>query len=264
MKLDALFALPIDDLRALVGGLRSGRLEPPFSERSVARLGIEEYAATVADALGAFAGERSGVPVAIAVLEALMRERARRSASTETCDPVWTGADLSGESRRDTGVVVRELFQTAQRSVLVAGYVVYKGQVVLAELARRMDARPELSATFFLDIGRASGDTTREEELVARFARRFRSEEWPGERLPKIYFDPRSLALDPAIRASLHAKCVVIDSAASLVTSANLTRHAQERNVELGLLVRSERLARQIETMFSALVQSGRMRELPL
>ena len=36
----------------------------------------------------------------------------------------------------------------------------------------------------------------------------------------------------------MHAKVVVADRRAALVTSANLTEHAHERNIEVGLLVR--------------------------
>jgi hypothetical protein len=58
---------------------------------------------------------------------------------------------------------------------------------------------------------RKSGNS-RDSELSAAFAYRFRKQQWLGDRaLPEIYFDPRSLAIDAKQRAVLHAKCVVVD-----------------------------------------------------
>ena len=57
---------------------------------------------------------------------------------------------------------------------------------------------------------RAHGDTSSEAEIVRRFAAHFVARDWPGKRMPEVYFDPRSLEPDSARRASLHAKCVVI------------------------------------------------------
>jgi phosphatidylserine/phosphatidylglycerophosphate/cardiolipin synthase-like enzyme len=79
-----------------------------------------------------------------------------------------------------------------------------------------------------------------------RFSQKFRTREWPGSRLPEIYYDPRSLELDAEKRASLHAKCVVIDNKLAFVSSANFTGAAQERNIEIGVLIRSKSFAQRL------------------
>ena len=56
-----------------------------------------------------------------------------------------------------------------------------------------------------------------------------------------MFFDPRSL--DPEVRASLHAKAVVVDERRTFVTSANFTDAALDRNIELGLVVDERFLA---------------------
>jgi phosphatidylserine/phosphatidylglycerophosphate/cardiolipin synthase-like enzyme len=62
--------------------------------------------------------------------------------------------------------------------------------------------------------------------LLRRFAERFVRQEWPGPRLPDLFYDPRSLAEDESLRASLLAKCVVVDGVKAFIGSANLTaRH---------------------------------------
>ena len=93
---------------------------------------------------------------------------------------------------------------------------------------------------------------------MRRFAERFRTEQWPPDRpLPDVYYDPRSLDLDMERRACLHAKCVVVDRQHVYVSSANFTEAAQERNIEVGLLVRSRRLAEQLTNHFDALLDAG-------
>ena len=77
---------------------------------------------------------------------------------------------------------------------------------------------------------------------------------------PEIYFDPRSLAMDGKPKAVLHAKCVVVDGAIAFVSSANFTEAAQERNIEVGVLVRSPMVADRLLSFFSGLVATGAVR----
>jgi phosphatidylserine/phosphatidylglycerophosphate/cardiolipin synthase-like enzyme len=99
-------------------------------------------------------------------------------------------------------------------------------------------------------------DARSNEELTREFAERFRQNEWPGERLPLVYFDPRSLQGGTGPRACLHAKCIVVDDERAFVTSANFTEAAQERNLEAGVLVELTVLARALRTQFESLVSS--------
>ena len=61
----------------------------------------------------------------------------------------------------------------------------------------------------------------------------------------------------------MHAKCVVIDGAEALVTSANFTEAVQERNIELGLLVDADPVARRIEEHFMSLIRNEMLASLP-
>ena len=65
----------------------------------------------------------------------------------------------------------------------------------------------------YLDVQRGYRDTTRSDELVRRFAHEFRTRQWPWERRPEVYYDPRSLDPDRKKRSALHAKCIVVDEA---------------------------------------------------
>jgi len=132
------------------------------------------------------------------------------------------------------------------------------------QLATRMTAEPQLEVKMFLNIARALRDTTIPEQLIGRFANEFRREHWSGTRYPVIFYDPRALAIDEKKRTSLHAKCVVVDGARSLVTSANFTEAAQQRNIEVGVLVTDERFSKALVTQFDTLIRAGAVEPLPL
>jgi phosphatidylserine/phosphatidylglycerophosphate/cardiolipin synthase-like enzyme len=56
--------------------------------------------------------------------------------------------------------------------------------------------------------------------------------------MPELLYDPRSLSESWDKRSSLHAKCVVVDRNVALITSANFTEAAQQRNIEAGVIVK--------------------------
>ena len=198
------------------------------------------------------------------LLRTLLSDRQREAAKVPKVNLVWTGPDGSGKSNRDTGVVVRELFASATRSVLIAGFAVHHGREIFKQLALRMTELPQLEVRMFLNVARALRDTTIAEQLIGRFVQDFRREHWPGTRYPVIYYDPRTLAIDEKRRTSLHAKCIVVDSATSLVTSANFTEAAQQRNIEVGTLVTDEQFSKALVEQFDALIRAGAVHRLPL
>ncbi|MBL8756791.1 MAG: phospholipase [Planctomycetes bacterium] len=247
------------DLQAIAGAIREGRLAPQPSAMALHGYCEPERAQWLAKALGAMQASASTLAE---LLELVAQERARVAAARGSIDVVWTGPEVAGMHNRETGAVMRELFSSAKQSVLAVGYAIHQGQEVLAPLAASMDRHPDLEVRMVVDIQRAFGDTTCEHDLVARYAAEFRREQWPGATLPAVFYDPRSLAVEMEQRSSMHAKCVVVDRSVALVTSANFTAAAQQRNFELGLLVRDADLAGTVWDHFDALVRAGVLRSL--
>ena len=156
-----------------------------------------------------------------------------------------------------------ELFSSAEKSVLVAGFAVAQGKRIFKALSDRMHELPDLQVRMFLNVPRPYRDATPEAELLKRFADKFRLEEWPGPRPPEVYYDGRALALGASEHASLHAKCIVVDEHKVLVTSANFTEAAQLRNIEAGIFVVDTNLARSLVRQFEALITSGLLLRVP-
>jgi phosphatidylserine/phosphatidylglycerophosphate/cardiolipin synthase-like enzyme len=263
MVMKGLLALSTADLGTLKEALRSGRLPAPFLPSLIERIVPSPVAADVSAALQGMVAAGTNHEGLITALELLSAARAQQPSIDELIELVTTGPEAGSVANRDTQVVVQDLFRSADRSVLVAGYELYQTEPVFRPLADRMADQPGLDVQMFLNVKRQFGDTSTDGEILAAFGYRFRSEHWPaGRRLPEIYFDPRSLAMDGRQKALLHAKCVVVDGKTSFVSSANFTEAAQERNIEVGVLVRSAQVADRLASFFSGLVATGAVRRV--
>ncbi len=56
--------------------------------------------------------------------------------------------------------------------------------------------------------------------------------------------------------SALHAKVLSVDQSDTLITSANLSYHGQEGNIELGVRIKSEKIAKQLDEIFTQLLFS--------
>lgn len=64
-----------------------------------------------------------------------------------------------------------------------------------------------------------------------------------------------SISLDILLNKILtDAKVISVDQTDTLITSANLSYHGQEGNIELGARIHSKELAKQVEDIFTSLV----------
>lgn len=262
---DTLLMLADGDLQEVAAAIRTNRLSSPFSTMALKRMVPEEIAEAVATNLQGLIDLGFSPEVLATTLELLATDRNRRPTVEDVIDVVTTGPEASGVTNRDTSVVVRELFANARRSVLVAGYAIYQGQRVFRALADRMQEIPQLRVRMFLDIQRGPGDSSATSELVSRFSSRFTESQWPeGRQLPEVFYFPPSLEPRAERRSCLHAKCIVVDRELSFVSSANFTEAAQERNIEVGLLIRSPLIAMRILRHFESMVDQALLVPLPL
>lgn len=204
-------------------------------------------------------------PAHVAMLvDAVADTRAAAPDPMSLMDLVLSGPDLPGLPTGDTAATMHAMIAAAEHEVLLVGYAVHNGRQVFAPLADRMAAHPSLRVMFCLDISRDWADTTLASLLVSRFAHEFLADHWPWPTLPDLYYDPRSLDESRERRSCLHAKCVVVDRRVALVTSANFTAAAQERNIEVGVLLRQEQLAGRLHDYFHGLIAHGLLRRCPL
>jgi phosphatidylserine/phosphatidylglycerophosphate/cardiolipin synthase-like enzyme len=256
----ALRTLGRSQLDSLAAELRSGRIRSPITRAALAPHVPDSALDAVFAALQSL--ERDGMtPRHIAHLVAILaEERAAGQRMSDRVQLVWSPPDLDRIDARDTAVVVQELFRQAKSSILISTFAIdekKRAHALFSELAARMDSEPQLAVRVFANLHRKPRDTTPADILVRDFAKKIRDEIWPGSRLPDFFYDPRSLDPDPKRRAVLHAKAVIVDARYTLLTSANFTEAAQQRNIEAGALFDDPRLAARLSQQFNQLLETG-------
>lgn len=239
--------LSLPDLERVLAAAKAGELGVALTTEGLARA----HLGALREGLGALIG--APVDTVVRVLTAVREERLRPPATKVSL--VWTGPETRGSGARDTAVVVRELFEAAERHVLIAGYSFERGEAILAPLHAAMRDRG-VGVEMFVHLREASGVQPDPEGYLRAQAEAWRRAYWPfGEPGPTLYVDPR--AAMAGSYASLHAKCIVVDGERALVGSANFTDRGQSRNIEAGVLVEDRRFAEELARQFHDAVGAG-------
>lgn len=234
-------------LEQLRGAIASGALRPPLDRAALVGFGVRHQLEAIEQALG---GHKSAA--CLSVLDVTLAEREIRRPTPEL---VWTGPEAPAGTARDTAIVLRELFEGARESVLLAGYSFDHAQEVLSPLHASMRDHG-VDARFFVDVPQLEPGTVPTVHL-SRYLERFFVESWPfGPPRPGVYYDKRALEPGPPY-CSMHAKCVVVDGARAFVSSANFTQRGQERNIEVGVLIDDPGFASFLGGQWLGLIDSG-------
>jgi cardiolipin synthase len=164
-------------------------------------------------------------------------QEAQRNTDVPTVEVVVTGPDSPAAPVRLTSEVVRQLIDQATQRVTLVSYAAYRMTSVItaldAAVARGVSVNLILESAENLDGGGG-----------AHAYAKYRTYHWPIDRR------------EPP-EANLHAKAVIIDSRDVLLTSANMTNAAYDKNIELGVLCRGGGVARQVQAHFDALIARG-------
>lgn len=244
------------------GPHQRGTLEAGHSFASVSAIGSsrtsDTVAATLTADLEALASQGFTPALLARLVNAVATEREHLERPIARLELVATGLEAQAQAR-DTLVVVEQLFTEAKESVLVVGFAVYQGNEVFKTLAKRMMELPQLQVVCCFDVARGTDDRRPDAVVVDEYARRFVKYQWPGTRLPEIYFDRRSLSTERQTRAVLHAKTIVVDHCSAILTSANPTPAAYLRNIELGIVLTGGEIPLEIENYFRKLISEGRL-----
>ena len=242
-------------LERLRDAIDARRVETPLTRATLVSFGVRHQL----DALAVALSGHSRL-ACLAVLDVALAERAKHDRPAP--ELVWTGPEAQGARARDTVVVLRELFESARDHVIVAGYSFTHGKSVLAPLHATMSAHG-VRATFFVDIEQPAVATDPPERHAHEALDRFLSANWAfGPPHPSLYYDKRAIV--PAVNreyARLHAKCVVVDAARAFVSSANFTKQAQLRNIEVGVLLHDPYFASHLAHQWLTLIDAGLVSE---
>lgn len=255
-----LASIPTETLADLASALRQGLLRPPFTAISLRRHVGEAARAGVADFFKALTDEGLSSKGLARVCQLVVEERA--SSQTPAPELVWTGPEMPGAAARDTSVVVRQMLQSAETSILLSSYNLYEARSIFEPMVERMKLVPALRVKLYVNLTSDKKLVKTEAAYRKSFLENFFKFSWPGGRTPEIYYDRRLFQEPPSV---LHAKCVVVDERDVIVSSANLSApaygegasHKHGENIEAGLRVQNPTLAQHLLRQFESLVHAG-------
>lgn len=176
----------------------------------------------------------AGASIALSLETAMVAKLASDRTSVEV---VVTGPDSPAAPVRLTSEVVKQLVADARQRLLFVSFAAYEVSGIIAALdaavARGVQVDLILESPEKLEGGGG-----------AHAYAKYRVFHWPvDQRHPP--------------EAKLHAKAVIVDGRDVLLTSANMTNAAYDKNIELGVLCRSGMVAQRVQKHFDALIAGG-------
>lgn len=145
---------------------------------------------------------------------------------------------------KPTKSMVIEMIQGAKSSILITGYSLSEYFDDLIDCIIRK-SQQGVFVKFYVNDIESQGNV----DKLSRYKGKFL----------KIYNYPKHK--DDKMSA-LHAKVISVDQEDTLITSANLSYHGQEGNIELGTRIKSKEIAKQVEDVFTKLLFSKVFSEL--
>ena len=136
---------------------------------------------------------------------------------------------------KTTKNTVSSMLEGAEKSIMITGYSLSDYFSDMVDLIIRKSQKGVFVKFYVNNIGNQDNL-----EKLCRYKSRFL----------KIYNYPRT----EDTMAALHAKVISVDGEKTLITSANLSYHGQEGNIELGTLIESKVMAKQVEDIFTQLI----------
>lgn len=237
-------------LQVIADGLRTRSTAPTTWD--LQRWGVADAdAAAIDEAMHgvSVAGWRATVAAVLAERRASRRVRPQ---------VVWSGPRSKDATARATTEVVRELLSGAQREVWVVGYAFKGGAPLFAPL---FDAVRERGVTvhFVVHLKRDESSgwprALTQQDVDAGIAA-IRSELDLEGLAVHWYYEARVTEADARF-TSLHAKVLAVDDRRMLLSSANFTARAQDRNLEIGVLHDEPELVTSVTAHFRASVREG-------
>ena len=154
----------------------------------------------------------------------------------------WTYPGRSRPGARTTGGVAREIIDASERTLLLVGFAVTVDPALTGLASQTVNAIAVAAARGVM-VTAVLHRGANKHALLATWR--------PGVPMPSIFTWP-----SPDSKASVHAKLLVADGDDALVTSANLTYHGFEKNLEMGVRV-TGRVAGEIHDRIHELIASG-------
>ena len=155
---------------------------------------------------------------------------------SESAELVITSPDSFKVKSRKTKDVIYSLVKDASKSITITGYSISDFFTEMLDVIIR---KSQQGVYVTLYVNNLEKQKLVLERLLAYKSKFLRIYEYQKDTEDKM--------------AALHAKILVVDKKVSLVSSANLSYHGMQGNIEMGILLKSEEKAKQIEELLKEL-----------
>jgi phosphatidylserine/phosphatidylglycerophosphate/cardiolipin synthase-like enzyme len=194
------------------------------------------------------------LPADVALMLRTAAATARSIRESQTVELVWTGPLVAGPAMRRTDQALLQVIASAQQSLLIVSFAVYKIAAIAAAIVQA--AERGVIIRICVEAPEPSGQKMAHDTIKAlgtRVAQRAAIYVWPSDKRPT----------DASGKAGvLHAKCAVADSRLLFISSANLTESAMTLNMELGTLIDGGTAPNTVVAQFEQLIAAGVLKQM--
>lgn len=166
-----------------------------------------------------------------------------KAASEQSIELVWTGPTTPFVSARRTEQALLQVINSADKTLFITSFVAYDVSSIVKALNEASNRGVCISMLFELSKdhgGSISFDAISKMKELVPLARIY---SW------RVKADEYSLG-------RVHAKIAVADASRCFITSANLTGHAMEKNMEAGVLVEGGAVPRALSEHLQYMVET--------
>jgi cardiolipin synthase A/B len=166
-----------------------------------------------------------------------------KTASEQSTELVWTGPTTPFVSARRTEQALLQVINSAEQSLFITSFVAYDVSTIVKALNVAIDRGVVISMLLELSQdhgGRITFDAIGKMRTLVPAARLYA---WCDKG-------------DPFSDGRVHAKVAVADGRMCFITSANLTGHAMEKNMEAGVLISGGHIPRLLNDHLQSLVDT--------
>lgn len=157
---------------------------------------------------------------------------------TERADLVLTAPDSFRVKALRTKETLQKLIEGTEKSLTITGYSISEYFADMLDVIIRKSQQGVYVRLYVNDMEKQKSALDRLMAYKSRFLQVFEYQKQEDDKI-----------------AALHAKLVVSDAKKSLVSSANLSYHGMQGNIEMGFLLESPEKAKQIEEVMKEMVR---------
>lgn len=166
-----------------------------------------------------------------------------KAAAEQSTELVWTGPTTPFVSARRTEQALLQVINSAEQSLFITSFVAYDVSTIVKALNAANNRGVVIS--MLLELSKSHGGSINFDAIGKMKAL-----------VPAIRLYAWRDKADPFLDGSVHAKVAVADNEMCFITSANLTGHAMEKNMEAGVLISGGHIPRLLGCHLNSLIST--------